>query len=297
VTSYNFVQPWLDYQKKFLDYWQQSAGHDTQLKEPKNMANYTEATKPWRDAVRQWSDLVSASYAHNVSEVFNAMPQYQEFMNKLSDWPFGAQGLQRFWEELNTGITSAQSDPLKLYIRWNNEYINLFPKNLVAFLPEQIKPLFDKAIDLYAFSKTSTSDFFKPWLDKAQKMHNLLLRSMTGDQSSYNEFVKLWQGTFTSSIGKMVNVSQLSMNRETLQTQMSSINAMITLINTLNEYIATLVKTSQDTLEKLIIDYRAMVIEGNNPKSYSEFYDYWWKQNEAAYLQLFGTPEFARLSG
>jgi chaperonin cofactor prefoldin len=120
---------------------------------------------------------------------------------------------------------------------------------------------------------------------------------MTGDQSSYNEFVKLWQGTFTSSIGKMVNVSQLSMNRETLQTQMSSINAMITLINTLNEYIATLVKTSQDTLEKLIIDYRAMVIEGNNPKSYSEFYDYWWKQNEAAYLQLFGTPEFARLSG
>lgn len=40
-----------------------------------------------------------------------------------------------------------------------------------------------------------------------------------------------------------------------------------------------------------------MVVAGTNPKTYKEFYDYWWKTNEEAYLKVFATPEFSEVMG
>jgi len=293
MTESNFMQPWLDLQKKMLDSWQVDLGVGSQNDEKKENNIFAQSIKPVHDALDKWVNFANNVYAKNVNQFDN--PQYQEIIEKITSTANFNQNLNGFWEDLQACITGKESDPFRFYTRWNENYTKLISNQFGLFLPEQVKEFLGKGMNIYSLSTNTTNDFFKPWLDKAQNMHNLLLKSITGDQSAYIEFIKLWQDNFSSSFGKILNIPQFSMNREQMQKQMSGISSLITFINTLNEYVATLLKTSQDTFEKIVKDYQAMVIDGSNPKTYKEFYEYWWKQNEAAYLQLFGTSEFAKL--
>jgi len=294
MTEINFMQPWLDFQKNMFDFWQvKAAGSQNDEKKDNNI--FSQSVQPVRDALDKWVDFANNIYATNMNQLGNTYPQYKDIMEKITSTATFNQDLNRLWEDLRTSITGKESDPFKIYTRWNENYTQLISNQFGPFLPEQVRELFGKGMGIYSLSSTKTNDFFKPWLDQAQNMHNLLLKSMTGDQSAYIEFIKLWQDSFSSSFGKILNIPQFSMNREQMQKQMSGISSLITFINTLNEYVATLVKTSQETFEKIVKDYQTMVMDGSNPKTYKEFYEYWWKQNEAAYLQLFGTSEFAKL--
>lgn len=295
MADTNFMQPWLDFQKKMFDSWQVHLAGGQPSEEKKDSNIFAQSVQPVHDALNKWVDVACNLYNHNLNQLGNVSPDYQEIIEKITNASSFNQVLGKFWEDLQTCITGKESDPYKIYTGWNENYTKLFSNQLGLFLPEQVKEFLGKGMDLYSLATASTHDFFKPWLDKAQNMHNLLLKSLTGDQAAYIEFIKLWQENFSSSFGKMLNIPQFSMNREQMQKQLTGISSLITFINTLNEYIATLVKTSQDTFEKITKDYQSMALDGTNPKTYKEFYEYWWKQNEAAYLQLFGTSEFARL--
>lgn len=295
MTETNFIQPWLDVQKMMFDAWQQSLSAAGSNETQKDGNIFAQSMQPVHEALNKWVDFANDIYSQNITQLGQAYPQYHKLFENISSAAGFNQDLNNFWQDLQSILSGKDSDPAGLYSKWNQNCSDLILKQAGLFLPEQVNEILNKGIGLCTLSGAKTGDFFKPWLNQMQNMHNLLLKSITGDQSAYIEFVRLWQDNFSASFGKIFNIPQFSMNRELMQKQLSGLGSLITFINTLNEYVATLVKTSQDTLGNIVTNYQSMVMDGSNPKTYKEFYEYWWRQNEAAYLQLFGTAEFARL--
>lgn len=293
----NLAQSWMDFQKKVFQSLADSMTTGGQSESKTNTHLFAQSMQPFHQALQNWVDFANNTYEKNLKQLGESSPLYKETIEKYAGINSFNNGLKKFWEDLNASITDKESSISNFYTKWLEEYSRLVSNQLLLFLPEDAKQLFDKTIDIYQASYSTGHDFFAPWMEQAESMRELLTKSAFGDQDAYIEFLKLWQTTFSSSFGRVFNIPQFLANPEQIQKQMNSINALIAFINTLNEYMAVLVKKSQDTLDKMIKDYQAMVIDGTHPKSYKEFYEFWWKQNESAYLQLFGTEEFARLIG
>lgn len=296
----NFVEQCFDAQRKMFDLWQDSV---TMAINPKDKAEvkkdipitniFEESMKPTQEIFKKWFEVSNGQY----SKSFNGFnfTQPQEMFSKMLSGANMFQNLNRFWEDLNANITGKESDPLKLFTRWKEDYLKMVADNFVSYLPEQMQMFFKNPMDIFTMSTNTSNKFLSPWLEGAQDLQNLLSKSMTGDKTAYIEFNKLWNEKFSSTYGKLLNMPQFSMNREQMQKQMQSVNALINFINPMNEFVATMAKVNQETLEKIIKDYQQMLAEGTSPKSYKEFYEYWLKQNEAAYQNLFGTAEFSKL--
>ncbi len=296
----NFMEQWFNTQKKMYDSWQDTMTMTMNPKEKVEVKNDTpisnifeESIKPTQEIFKKWFEVSNDQYSKSFKGFNIANPQ--EMINKMLNGATVYQSLNRFWEDLTANITGKESDPLKFYTRWNEDYLNIVSNNFLSCLPEQTQAFFKNPIDVFKMSTDTSHKFLNPWLDGAQNLQNLLSKSMTGDKTAYIEFNKLWNEKFSSTFGKLLSMPQFSMNRDQMQKQMHSVNALINFINPMNEFVATMAKVNQETLEKIIKDYQQMLAEGTNPKSYKEFYEYWLKQNEAAYQNLFGTAEFSKL--
>ncbi len=292
-SKQNFMTAWLDSQKKMLDYWQETI-NPTEKVEEKAPSIFEESMKPFQDIMQKLVEVSSDLYSQSIRNMNDIFPQ-QQIVDRMLNGASLYQNLYKFWEDLNLNITGKDSDALKLITRWNEEYMKFVSNYFISSLPEPMNKFFNQALEIYNMSTSATGNFFKPWLDESQNMQSLLVKSMNGDQAAYIEFNRLWREKFASSYGKIFNIPEFSMNREQMQKQMRSMQALINFINVMNEFVATIVKVNQETLEKNIKDYQEMVAAGTNPKTFKEYYEYWWKQNEAAYLKLFGTTEFSKL--
>jgi hypothetical protein len=295
MTQKNFVGEWFDVQKRVFDFWQESMNikpKDTVDIKPINL--FEESIKAFQEIINKSIVFSNIIYTPNINNAKYAYPQ-QEIINKLFRNVSLYRNLNQYWEDLTLNITEKESDLLSFYPKWNDYYMKMLSNNFVSLLPGQLKNYFNETLDIYTMSAATTNNFSKPWLDEAHNMQNLLLISMSGDPRAYIDFNRIWRKNFSYSFGKLFNIPQLLINGEQIQKQMHTFNSLINYINYMNEFDAIIVKVNQETSEKIIIDYNEMLIVGTNPKTYKEFYEYWWKQNEAAYLKLFGTPEFSKL--
>lgn len=293
MTQTNLIGEWLEVQKKVFDYWQDSINLNRKPEQDEKVANiFEEGMKPVQESIKAWVDFSNDLYAQCLK---NCNDTQKEILQKMLSGANLYQNLFKLWEDLTLNITGSDSDPMKFVTKWNEEYIKIISRDFVAYLPEQIRDFFNRSFDILTLSGSTMNNFYKPWLDEAQNLQSLLLKSMSGDQAAYIEFNRLWIENFSSSFGKVLNIPLFSMNREHMQKQMQTMNAFVHFLTTTNQFVATMVKVNQDTLEKIIKDYKEKLLTGTNPKTYKEFYEYWWKQNEAAYLKVFGTTEFSKL--
>lgn len=296
----NYVEYLFDNQKKMYDFWQDSV---TMLFNPKEKVEdkkdspppniMEESFKSTQDFMKKWVDFSSDFYSKGSNSFSPTYPQ--DIFNKMLNGANLYQNLNKFWEDLKDTFTGKESTPLQFYTKWNEEYLKMVSNNFIAYLPEQIKIFFKEPQDVYKMFSDTNLKYLNPWIEGAQEFQSLLLKSMTGDNNSFIDFNRLWNEKFSSSYGKIFTMPQFSMNREQMQKQMHSVNALINFSTSMNEFIATMSKVYQETFMKIIKDYQEMVSEGTNPKTFKEFYEYWLHQNEAAYQNLFGTDEFSKL--
>ena len=294
----NFVGECLDFHKKVFDLWQESMNNmDPRVKVDEKATNiFEESLKPIQEITRKWVQFSNEFYTQNIKSFNNdAYLAQQEIINKMLNGANLYQNLNKFWEDLNLNMSGKNSDPFDFYSKWNQDYMKIVSNSFISFLPDSMRSLVNEALEIYEMSTDTSNKFFRPWLDEAQNLQCLWAKSMTGDQGAYIEFNKLWQSNFDASFGKIFNMPQFSMNRELIQNQMLTMNALINFINNMSEFMATMAMINQDTLENILNDYQEMLIAGNNPKTYKEFYEYWWKKNETAYLRVFATNEFSKL--
>ncbi|MDP4127526.1 MAG: poly(R)-hydroxyalkanoic acid synthase subunit PhaE [Bacillota bacterium] len=281
------MEMYFENQKKMFDYWKDIWTIVTTTKDSEDEKNINEDnSNSISEITKQWTEFYNP-FAKNFTKFFFPLDTFNKMFTGINVY----QNLNKFWEDLVKNITGKESDTFDFCKKWNAEY----PKLTSFYLPNQWQSFYNNFLENYQLATDTSQKFLNPWLGGFQSIQTLLAKSITGDKSAYIELIELWNDKFFSTFGKIFNIPQFSMNRELTQKQMHSLNAYINFFVTMTKFLSTMTKVSQETLEKIIKEYQGMLIKGTNPKSFKEFYEYWWKQNEAAYQTLFGTDEFCKL--
>lgn len=294
----NFTKQWFETQGKMFDVWQEVMQSFSGLGATKtgeeSVANdiFNDGMKSMGEFYENWTQEVSQLFEKDISSFQNST---QEAISKMFGGASLYQDLNKFWADLTTNITGKDFEIKNFYDKWKDNYIKMISEYFISNMPEQVQGFYREPMNIMNMYKDSTSKFLNPWEADLQKLSNLLTKGISGDTESYIEFNKVWSENFSKTFGKLFTMPEFSMNRENMQKQMAMVNELTRYITSMNEFFATMTKQNQETFKDIVESYQDMVKDGNNPKTFKEFYDYWLKRNEEAYRKFFVTDEYSKL--
>ena len=299
MTPQYFLGEWINLQQNMLDIFQNSFNI---APKPEHKQEQAEAASPLADSMKsvedwmqKWMDMSRQFFDHSLQTIAPTYPGHMELIDRMLGSANLYQQLNTFWEELKKNITGPQSDVEGFYRKWRKEYLQLLNHNVLPLWPEKFQNIIKQSLDIGEHAAESADKLYQPWIESAREMQALLYKSLGGDQQAYIDFNRQWQENFSASFGKILNIPQFSLNRDLMHKQLRSLDSLINYIIAMNQFGAAMIKVNQETLRRIITEYQQMLALGNNPKTYKEFYDYWWKSNEEAYLKVFATDEFSEL--
>ncbi|MCT4618069.1 MAG: hypothetical protein N4A62_01620 [Marinisporobacter sp.] len=279
----NFMNQYLEFQKKMFHTWQKSFMPN---KEGKGSDSLT--GKNPMDFFNEWMQASSNAFSKNMSFIKDYYPQ-GSMLGALEAY----QNLYTFWNNL-TSINDKENLE-NFYANWQKEYTKILSNHFTNFLPDSAQKLLKSHMDTYEMCLNTTKSFSTPWVNSFNESQALLGRSFMGDTDAFLNYAKLWRENYEKTFGRFFDVPALGLGKESLENNLKYADAFITYINTTNEFFVTLYKVGTETMEKIMTQYQDMLKKGTQPKTFKEFYEYWWKENEAAYINLFRTDDFSKL--
>lgn len=206
-------------------------------------------------------------------------------------------------------------DNLNKWIKKNQE---MFLNNISLVDGNQIKDVFNKMSE----GMSSYTNLFNFWQE--------LQKQTVEDKASENvqEFINKWKDDYIKMLSENVmsempnNIVELTKepmklfkiyndynfnfmdpfsvsSKEYFENSPFSdkeyVKSYQTYINTLNEFFTMFREKAVETMEIIVVDYQNMMKEGNAPKDFNEFYNYWFNRNNDVVNELLGTDEFSKL--
>lgn len=294
-NSFNhYMGQWLDMQKQMLDVWQDSfmpkASEETSTK---SNASTKELQDPM-EIFHQWSKTNYDFFANGM-KLFMNKPM-QNIFAKMANGVNAYQSIYEFWQDLTHQFTGSDITQIeKFYGKWQKEYMKNLSNIFIPYLPQPVQDLFNNPVEIYQMYFETNTKFWKPWLENSKDFQELIGKSLSGDKEAFLNSVKLWKENYEATFGRVFDFPIMGINREYFEKQVESMDSFMKYLNSLSEFSATLYRVGAETMEKIINNYHDMLQAGTQPKTFKEFYTYWWKQNEEAYKNLFKTDDFSKL--
>ncbi|MDR5658647.1 poly(R)-hydroxyalkanoic acid synthase subunit PhaE [Serpentinicella sp. ANB-PHB4] len=294
----NYVGKWFDVQKKMFDVWKENATP----KFAKDFSGYFEGNKLVTDGMKssidmynKWYEAVSDMYKGNNTMLGDNT--YFDFYNNMMSGANVYSNLKRFWDDMRDKFVGNESNDAQTFISYIkvDEYMKELSDKFVPYLPEPAQKLFQEAMQMQEMFMNRTEKFFEPWTKNANQLQELLGKSMLGDQDAFRQYAKIWNDNYKTSFGQLVDMTKLDMGKDFYNKQMESMNAFVKYYNNLNEFGGTIVKVGYESMDKIVKNYQEMLKEGTQPKTFQEFYTYWWTENQDSYKKLFNNEDFTNL--
>ncbi|MCT4605814.1 MAG: hypothetical protein N4A64_06875 [Marinisporobacter sp.] len=279
----NFMDQYFELQKKMLHTWQKSF-----IPNKEDSSSDSIKDKNLMDFFNEWMQASSDAFSKNMSFMKEHSPQ-GGMLGALETY----QNLYSFWNNL-TSIKNHESLE-KFYTNWQEEYMKIFSNQFTSFLPDSAQKLLKNHMDTYQMLLSTGKNFYTPWINSFNKSQALLGRSFIGDTDAFLNYSKLWRKNYEKTFGRFFDIPALGLGKESLENNLKHADAFITYMNTTSEFFVTLYKVGTKTMENIMKEYQDMLKKGTQPKTFKEFYEYWWKENEAAYINLFRTDDFSKL--
>ncbi|QZY55134.1 poly(R)-hydroxyalkanoic acid synthase subunit PhaE [Crassaminicella profunda] len=279
----NFVDQYFELQKKMFHTWQESF---IPTKKEKSSDPIT-GQNPI-DFFNQWVHTSYDAFSKNINFMKeNAAPN--NMLGALESY----QNLYKFWNNFTSINDKEQLE--KFYSNWQKEYTKMISNHFMNFLPDSAQSLLKDPIDLYQTYLNTSKNFYTPWINSFNESQSLLGKSCMGDTDAFLNYSKLWRKNYEKTFGRVFDIPALGLGKESFENDLKRADAFITYMNTINEFFATIYKVGTETMENIMKEYQDMLKKGTQPKTFKEFYEYWWKENEAAYINLFKTDDFSKL--
>ncbi len=287
--------PWQDAQKKMMEFWQDGMAAMQSGKGGSMQDAVAEGMKMTADAFKKWAEFAGDMATKGFSAFGDG--SYQDMLNKMISSANVYQSLNKFWEDLQSKMTGKDVDVAKFFEDWKGEYTKMVSNNFIPYMPEQMQTIFKDMLEVQAMQEEAGKKMMEPWKENMTKMQDLLKKAMTGDKSAYTDFTKMWNEKFGDAFGKMMELPEVGMTQDYMEKQMESLGAVKDLLENMSGFVSSMVKTNQGTMEEVVKNYQKTVSEGKQPKTFKEFYKYWWTENEAAYQKLFKSTDYSKMVG
>lgn len=291
----NFMKQWVDHQTQAYNAYQNNffkpfeGSTSTEKEQSTDSLCFSKFHNQW---LKMSNDFINK----NIN--FLDKNSYGELFQKLASSSNLYCKLNHFWVDLNQVLTKNDPEALMEFSsQWQKKYMNFLTEHFFSYLPESTQSLLKEPMEICQAYFHSMENFFQPWIHNTKDFQELFLKIYSGDKDAFLSYTKLFREDYEKSFGKLFKAPVAGINREYLEKQIASLDSFIDYTYTLNEFFATIYKVGSQTIEKIITNYQDMAKEGSQPKTFKEFYEYWWQQNEKAYVSLFNTNDFSKLLG
>ena len=261
----------------FADFLQVEKGKGEGAKSADQAATgiFNSSVKPYLDFTNRWMELGNQMFSKSLNPL--GAKEAQMAWEKIFSGANLYQQLYNFWQNLTNQLPfSATNQAAPFCKEWQNAYYEFFAKNFVPHLPEQIQFMFAEPVNLFRVYSGLTMNLFQPWLDNIGTFQELTAKNLSGDKKSYLELIRLWNQNYEATFGKLFKAPVLGMYRQELEKQMLSFDAFMKYVNAFNEFYWAIYKIGMETTENIVQDYQGMVGDPNQPKTFRDFYQYWW---------------------
>ncbi|MDX9873102.1 MAG: poly(R)-hydroxyalkanoic acid synthase subunit PhaE [Clostridia bacterium] len=202
------------------------------------------------------------------------------------------------WLKLNEESFKPSAEAArKMYEEWVANFSEQMKSSYLSYLPEPMKKIIEESVSLMEAYRKAAEKLWQPWLESQENLTENFAAGITYDPKAYLEFLQIWKENYEQSISKLVNIPMMGYNREFLEKQSDNFDKFIRFSTLVNEVMANIYKIGQETMKKVIEDYAELYKEGQEIKTFDDFYRFWAKEIGDALDALYFSSDFSELIG
>lgn len=286
----------VDAYKNFIDVQKLYFDNLEKMKEfyPKNIGAFDFSSFDFKNINDAFNKYQEAFSNFDISRYID--PQMSGILDKMTNANKFYMQMYEFWNKMNedfTGTYNKDIEKLEEYI--NNNADSAF-KMLLSSLPEEFKPYLAEPRELANKYFNTLSDFYAPWREDINDLRDLFVRgTLDNDPEKLNQFFKVWKEKYDATFGKIINSPTFGVSRNVTEQQNKALDRFIDMFIIASEFSAKLNSVQTDAFKKIINDYVEIAKEGQNVKTFDEFFNFWSKKMDDSLVNYFGSEEFAKM--
>lgn len=262
--------------------------------------------EPFTNAQQQMMDSWSKMLFPAASAPFNPFDQFfKPAMSGVNPFMTGNpfvggintyRELFRVWSDIYDKRTDFTEESFKrLSNEWYGASTNFMNDYIIPMMPQEVQPVMREMMELTSAGRNVWSSLFGPWQSYFGQSSDYFVKGLLQDPEAFLEAFTDWRKTYQETISKMLNMPQLGVSREAMETQLRSLDRLIKLVfymTEVNVKVSSLVnKNTRLVIEKCVEERDA----GNIPKTFEEFYALWKENLGQNFDDFFASDEFTNL--
>ncbi len=275
-------QDWMGLQKQWMNNWQNIA----KTLMPQDMFNQGPYSA-WTNVMKSYNPFSIGKFMEPVTrDVFEKMLNSQKLYAGLYEQ------YKKFSDEILKPGTEQYKENIDQLV---DEYNKIFTNNLIPLLPKEIQGLVTNTQSYFNTYLNTLSNFVGPWSFAYQNMADIFMQTAFKDPMKLSDALKEWKKAYDETFGVLIKSPVVGSSREMLEQNNKAIEAMIEMLVSVSEFMTQAMTHGYKNSKEAFKDYIESIDNGEEPKTFSEFYDMWSKYVEDAIESYFYTDEFSKL--
>ncbi|HXW69117.1 MAG TPA: poly(R)-hydroxyalkanoic acid synthase subunit PhaE [Dissulfurispiraceae bacterium] len=168
---------------------------------------------------------------------------------------------------------------------------------IFGFSPDAVTEFLDQASKLSESWGFVAKEFGGPWMKAARKNTAIAPEFVEGRPETFlNIFHNLFCA-FDNTIGKVFHIPAVGKDREKVELIMRGCDDLAVFLARNTEYQHMVYVTAVKAMDKVVETVAQKITNGEEIKTFDEFFDLWLDINEREYYDLFRTEEFSKMQG
>jgi len=280
--SFENYTDWLKFQQFLFKSWQ-------------DMSKMYSSQSDWfTNPSEYWTKLMSSYSPFNLSDFMN-IPTRNIFEKMLNSNELYNE-MYKQWEKFNTDILKPNTaDYEKNVHELIDQFNKLFTERFIPLLPEDLQGLMTNTQSYFNNYIQALENFIGPWAHAYQNIADIYMATALKDPMELPNALTQWKNAYDETFGVLIKSPVVGNARELLEQNNRTLDSMIDMLVTLSEFLTSSLSVTYKHSEEAIKNYFESIENGEDPKTFKEFYDMWSNYVEKAIEKYFYTDEFSKL--
>lgn len=282
VFDFGKYQDWMKFQQLWMKSWQDM------------MKNVAPQNSWFQSPYTAWTNMMDAYNPFDASKMMSASTRdvFEKILNSNKLYL----GVYEQWEKFNDEILKPGTEDYKENMNQLVEQFNsIFINNLVPLLPKEMQGLMINSQSYFNTYLKTLENFVGPWSYAYQNIADIYMETFYKDPMKLSDSLKEWKKAYDQTFGVLVKSPVVGSSREMLEQNNKAVDAMIEMLVSMSEFMAKALSVGYKYSKEAFEDYFESVENGEEPKTFNEFYKMWSRHVENAIETYFYTDEFSKL--
>lgn len=280
--DFSKYQDWVKFQQSWINNWQDM------------MKNASSENSWFQGPYASWTKMMEAYNPFDASKMMGAGTRevFEKILNSNKLYLGVYEQWKKFSDEfLKPGTEEYKKNMTQLVDQFNNIFVN----NLIPLLPKEIQGLMMNSQSYFNTYLRTVENFIGPWSFAYQNIADIFMETFYKDPMKLADSLKEWKDAYNQTFGVLVKSPVVGSSREMLEQNNKAVDAMIEMLISVSEFMTKALSVGYKYSQEAFEQYFDSVDNGEEPKTFNEFYKMWSKHVENAIETYFYTDEFSKL--